>query len=183
MDSSSDFGRFRRLLSFWARSEVNVQWQRKFDPSDIVQETLLQAHRSQDKLRKLDEPQVTVWLRKAMEGNLQRTFRDLTRQKRDARRERPLGTGFDGTTDHLARKPGAQTTSPSGCVARQETSEALAKGMLGLTEAQREAIVLVYLEGLTATEAGKRMDRAPKAVAALLHRGLAQLEKNLDGRL
>jgi RNA polymerase sigma-70 factor (ECF subfamily) len=52
--------------------------------------------------------------------------------------------------------------------------------MAGLPEAQREALVLHYWQGLTLAETAARLGRTPAAVAGLLQRGLKALRGALS---
>jgi RNA polymerase sigma-70 factor (ECF subfamily) len=57
----------------------------------------------------------------------------------------------------------------------------LAAALEQLSEAQREAVVLRHLEGLSLAEVGRHLGRNPAAVAGLLQRGLKKLRSLLEG--
>jgi len=49
-----------------ARTGITAALKEKADPSDMVQETLLKAHRSFDQLRGRTEPELVTWLRQIL---------------------------------------------------------------------------------------------------------------------
>ena len=56
----------------------------------------------------------------------------------------------------------------------------MADALAGLPDAQREALVLHYLQGLPLTEVAGQLGRTEAAVAGLLHRGLKKLRERLQ---
>lgn len=62
----------------------------KLDPTDIVQETLIKAHRGWPSLRATDERTVLGWLDEILANTVHNAHRDQHRQKRDAAQEVPL---------------------------------------------------------------------------------------------
>jgi RNA polymerase sigma-70 factor (ECF subfamily) len=53
--------RYRQYLRSVARARFDPRLQTQLDPSDIVQETLLKAHRAIGEFRGKTELQLTVW--------------------------------------------------------------------------------------------------------------------------
>ena len=58
----------------------------------------------------------------------------------------------------------------------------VAAALAQLPEANREAVVLRYYEGLSLDEISARLGRTPAAIAGLLKRGLKQLRVSLHDR-
>ena len=58
--------RFRPWLSLIARMQVDSRLQGKFDTSDVVQQTLMEAWRSASKFRGSTEAERIAWLRKIL---------------------------------------------------------------------------------------------------------------------
>jgi RNA polymerase sigma-70 factor (ECF subfamily) len=75
----------------------------------------------------------------------------------------------------------AEQASPSQYAVGHERVLRVALALEALAEANREALVMRYYEGLSPDEIGARLGRAPSAVAGLLKRGLKQLRESLRG--
>ena len=88
-----DLNQFRCYLHLLAEIELGRRLRAKVDPSDIVQQSLLEAHRDRAALKGQTEPEVVGWLRTILARNLLNTGRDFGAQKRDIRRERTIATG------------------------------------------------------------------------------------------
>ena len=70
------------------------QFQAKIDASDIVQETMLEAHRGLANYRGGSPEELRGWLRKILARNLANEVRKFRRGKRDADLERSLEAGL-----------------------------------------------------------------------------------------
>jgi RNA polymerase sigma-70 factor (ECF subfamily) len=149
--------------------------QSKLDPSDLVQQTLLQAHQARNDFRGRSETELAAWLRQILARNLARAVRDLGRAKRDIGRERSLEAALNASSARLEAWLVAEQSSPSQKAQHNEQVARLAEAMEELPDAQREALVLHYWQGQSLAEIGEQLGRTPAAVAGLLHRGLKQL--------
>ncbi len=172
-----DFQQYRAYLYLLARSHIGPRHQARLDPSDIVQQSLLDAHRKQGQFRGSSEAERMAWLKQILANNLADAVRGLTRAKRDIARERSLdeqvGDSFSRVDGWLADVQ----ASPSQQAVRSEELLGMADALANLPLAQREAIVLHHLQGLPLAEVGKQIDKTPAAVAGLLHRGLRRLRE------
>ena len=174
-----DFERFRSYLYLLARSHIASRHQARIDPSDIVQQTLLDAHQKQTQLRGASEGERMAWLKQILANNLADAVRGLARAKRDVSRERSLD---QHVADSFTRVDGwlaAAQSSPSQKAVRCEELVRLADALARLPDMQREAIVLHHLQGLPLAAVGKQLEKTPAAVAGLLHRGLKCLRDAL----
>lgn len=163
--------RFRSYLHLLARRRLGG----RIDPSDVVQQTLLEAHRAAGDFRGTTDAERAAWLRRILERNLADAARGLARAKRDVSRERSL----DDDSAELGGWLAADQSSPSRRADRHEQAVRVADALAGLPEAQREALVLQHWHGLTLAEIGGRLGRSPEAVAGLLKRGLKRLRESL----
>jgi RNA polymerase sigma-70 factor (ECF subfamily) len=185
MDSTGDDGErgleyFRSYLLLLARVRLDPMVQGKVGASDIVQQTLLEAHRDRAQFRGRTVGEQAAWLRQILARNLANVLRDLRRAKRDAAREQPLQAALDESASRLEAWLAAEQSSPSQHVERQERAVRLAEALATLPEKQREAVVLRHWHGCSLVEIGERLGCTTAAVTGLLHRGLRSLRKQLN---
>jgi RNA polymerase sigma-70 factor (ECF subfamily) len=170
--------RFRAYLRLLARLHLGPRLQAKLDPSDVVQQTLLQAYQALGRFRGRTDAEWVAWLRQILAHNLANAARDLGRARRDVERERSL----EASSARLEAWLAAEQSSPSQRAARNEDLLRLAEALEGLPDAQREAVMLHHLHGWTLDEVGRHLARGPAAVAGLIKRGLKQLRQRLQER-
>ena len=176
-------GEFGGALSEAAR-EILADWSRfraKFDPSDVVQQAMIEAVRAFPQFRGQTEGEFTAWLRQILTHALAHEIRRYAgTAKRDVAREVLLEQELTQTSQQLGSLLAATGTSPSQQVVKQEQSVLLAEVLERLPEDLREVIVLRNLEGLPHEEVARRMDRSPGAVRMLWVRALARLREELQ---
>jgi len=173
-------GEFRSYLYLLARTSLPERGAAGMDASDLVQQTLMDAHAKRDQFRGASEAERAAWLKKILSNNLKDALRRQGRAKRDVSRERALVGGVD---ESFARAEGwlqANQSSPSQHLAKHEEILRLPKALEQLPDVQREAIVLHHLQGLTLAQTAAQLQRSETAVAGLLFRGLKKLHELLD---
>lgn len=175
--SVTDLGRFRPYLHLLAR--LHLSGQSDLDPSDLVQQTLLEAHRGQAECRASTDEGWAAWLRRILANNLADAIRARGRARRDARREIPLDAVLAASSARIGLWAVSSEPSPSHAVDRHEQAVRLAAALADLPEAEREALVLQHWHGLTVAQIGERLGRTPAAVGGLLKRGLRRLRERL----
>jgi RNA polymerase sigma-70 factor (ECF subfamily) len=167
---------FRAYLRLLARLNLHPRLRTKLDPSDVVQQTLLQAYQAAQDLAGRTEAEVAGWLRQALARNLAHALRDYRRECRDVNREQSLEAALEASSRHLERWLAADSqTSPSAQAQFNEQALQLAEALEKLPEAQRQALILQHWQGWSLAEIGRHMHRSPAAVAGLVKRGLRQL--------
>lgn len=171
--------RYRSYLLLLARMQLDPRWQARVDASDIVQQTLLEAHAQQLQDGGAAEPKadLTAWLRRALSNNLIDAMRALRRGKRDVAREQALHAAVEQSSARLENCLAADQSSPSRVAVRNEDLLRMANALEQLPEAQREAIVLHHLQSCSLREVALQLNRTEPAVAGLLHRGLKKLKE------
>jgi RNA polymerase sigma-70 factor (ECF subfamily) len=174
-DLAQQLPEFRDYLRLLARAQLDPRLQAKFDASDLVQQTLLEAHRDVAQFHGTTRAEMAVWLRRILARNLANAVRDLGREKRDVSREESLERRLEESSVRLESWLADAGLSPDDQAARNELLLRLSTGLAGLPAAQREAIELRHLHGLSLTEIAEQLERTPAAIAGLLHRGLAEL--------
>jgi RNA polymerase sigma-70 factor (ECF subfamily) len=178
-DDDGGLERFRSYLLLLARVRLDPLVRAKVSASDVVQQTLLEAHRDCDQFRGRAPGEQAAWLRQILARNLANILRDLRRDRRDVAREQPLEAALDESALRLEAWLAAEQSSPSQQVERQERAVRLADALAALPENQREAVVLRHWHGCSLVEIGERLGCTTAAVTGLLHRGLRNLRKQL----
>ena len=172
---------FRSYLRLLANMQLDKRIRTKIDASDIVQQTLMQAHRARDQFRGENDAQRAAWLRQILARNLMHATRDLTRDKRDVRREKSMQAALDQSSMRLEGLLANNESTPSLKVDRKETVLLIARAVEALPEDQREALLLHYLEQKTLPEIAEVMGRTRGSVAGLVRRALDRLRSSFGG--
>jgi RNA polymerase sigma-70 factor (ECF subfamily) len=169
---------YRDYLLLLARMQIGPRIRGKLDPSDIVQQTLLQAHRKRDQLRGRTEAERVAWLR----AILAHALADAARKYGQGvlGRERSLEASLEESSRRLERWLEDSHSSPGAGMDRHEQLLHLADALVRLPEDQRRAVELRHLQGLAVAEIGQLMGRSTAAVGGLLQRGLRTLRGMLD---
>jgi RNA polymerase sigma-70 factor (ECF subfamily) len=167
--------RYRGYLRLLAGLHLAPQLRGKLDPSDVVQQTLLQAHQARDQFRGRCGAELAVWLRQILARNLAGAVRDFGREKRDLAREQSLQAALADSSARLEAWLASEEASPSQQAEQNEQALRLAEALGRLPDAQREALVLQHWHGWSLAQIGGHLNRSPEAVAGLLKRGLKQL--------
>src|SRR6478672_1455172 len=123
---------FRSYLLLLARIRLDRKLRAKLDASDIVQQTMLEAHEAIATFRGEDQAAQAAWLRQILARNLANAVRDLTREKRDVTRERSIHAGLDESSAKLEGWLKADQSSPSEHIQRQERALLLARALTNL---------------------------------------------------
>jgi RNA polymerase sigma-70 factor (ECF subfamily) len=181
-DPAGDLNRYRDYLLLLARTQLPPRLQAKLGASDLVQQTLLEAHRDRDHLCGTTSGEVAGWLRQILAHNLANAARDFDRHKRDVGRERSLERSLADSSARLEAWLADGGATPGEQAERNEQLLQLAGALMGLPEAQREVVELRYLRNCSLKEIAGHLGKTPAAVAGLLHRGMSQLREHLSRR-
>jgi RNA polymerase sigma-70 factor, ECF subfamily len=178
-DQGQMLERYRNYLRLLARVQLEPLVRGVLDPSDVVQQTLLEAHLARARFHGDSSGQLAAWLRQILACNLQDALRTLGRDCRDVARQRSLSVALEESSQLLAAWLAADQSSPSMQAERNEQAIVLADALSALPDAQREALILQHWQGLTLDQIAGQLGRTPAAVAGLLKRGLKQLRATL----
>jgi RNA polymerase sigma-70 factor (ECF subfamily) len=156
--------------------------QGKVDASDLVQETLMEAHRDFGQFRGRTEGEFVHWLRRILASNLANLIERYTAQRRDLRLEQQLVAGLDQSSQALDRGLVARESSPSGHAVRREQGLLLANALEQLPDDYRQVLILRHLEQLSFPDVARQMGRTLDSVKNLWARALAQLRRSMGDR-
>jgi RNA polymerase sigma-70 factor (ECF subfamily) len=165
------------LLSI-ARRELPADLRGKCDAADLVQETLLEAHRGFGGFNGTGSDGLRVWLCGILRHNLMdliRRYRDAS--KRSIGRERSL-EAVGGSGDP---SDGGVDPNPTPCtqsIAREDVT-ALREALSRLPEHERSVIALRFFDLLPFDEIGRRQGCSPEAARKLCSRATTRLQRML----
>jgi RNA polymerase sigma-70 factor (ECF subfamily) len=185
---------YRQRLRNMIRLRMDRRIRPRVDPSDVVQDTFVEASRRLGDY--LNDPSVTffVWLRYLAGQRLSMLHRHhLGIQRRDARREVSL---YDCNVPNansamLAARLLGSLTSPSTAAAKAELKIRLLEALEAMDPIDREVLALRHFEQLSNSETAQVLGVSPTAannryvralerfrqLAESLHSGLAEMWK------
>src|ERR1700722_1488203 len=176
------FGRYDHYLHAIARAQLGRHLRAKCDASDIVQQTLLEAHRDFAGFQGEHEGELLAWLRRILAHNIFNETRRFAARQRDTAREISMDqvrAGVEQSSLALGRGLAASTPSPSKDAARRETAVQLADALSRLPEDYQTVLLLRVFEELPAAEVAERMGRTAGAVRMLQMRALEALREEM----
>jgi RNA polymerase sigma-70 factor (ECF subfamily) len=176
------FDRYRHYLWLLAQAQLGRCLRAKCDPSDLVQQSLLEAHRDFGQFTGNHEGELLAWMRQILAHNLYNETRRFATQQRDAAREVSLDqlrASLDHSSAVLSRCLAADITPPCEAAAQREAAVRLADIMARLPEDYRTVLLLRVFEELSAEEVAQRMNRSGAAVRMLQLRALNALRAEM----
>ena len=149
----------------------------KLDPSDVVQQTLLEAYRAMAGWEDHSPAERAAWLRRILAHNLAKLQPRF--HAGQARREPgPLPWRLRSIFPQRGSAPLPDTgPSPSQQAVANERLLNLLHALIELPETQPRSHRAPALRKLVVEAIGRHLDRSPAAVAGLLHRGLKALRQ------
>ncbi len=173
--------RHRSYLKMLASAQIHQRLQGKADPSDLVQETCLEAHKQIATFRGKSNAEFAGWLRGILANLLAKHFRRfLGTQQRDLNMERSLADSLEHASGCMQRGLVAKVASPSHALMESEKMLELSAALEKLPEDYRMAILLRNIQGLAFADVAKAMNRSVDSVEKLWVRGLAKLKQQMD---
>jgi RNA polymerase sigma-70 factor (ECF subfamily) len=170
---------YRNYLTVLATTQIERRLRARLSPSDVVQETMLRAHKNFGQFRGASEPELVGWLRQILVNNLAKFVEQhVLAARRDVRREvsiERLGAALERSTIQLAALLPAESKSPSMAVQQREEAVVLADRLSQLPEDYREVLLLRNLQGMPFEEVAQQMERSVGAVRMLWLRAIERL--------
>ena len=171
----------RNYLSYVARSQVESWLRVKVDASDLVQQTMLEAHRDFERFEGTTEKQWLAWLRKILSHNAA----DFVRRYRGtAKRQAGREVRFRNPADSVAGgapEPADPGATPSQEFLQLDNELRVIAALAELSPDYQEVIVLRNLQRLPFGEVAERMQRSRPAVQMLWMRAIKKLQAALGG--
>src|SRR5262245_23173840 len=170
----------RSYLGIIARTQMESWMHAKVDASDIVQETMLEAHRDFARFQGGSTAEWLAWLRGILSNNtadLVRKYRGT--EKRQTRREVPLKAQSDESAVRGVAELADSIETPSVQLMRQERELQLADAIVQLPPDYQQVIVLRNLQRLPFDDIAQTMGRSRPAVQMLWLRAIRKLQEVL----
>jgi RNA polymerase sigma-70 factor (ECF subfamily) len=165
----------RNYLAMLAQAQVEGWLRAKCDPSDLVQQTLMEAYKGFDGFQGATAGEWLVWLRRILQHNAADYVRRYgAAQKRRAGREVRIGQSGDRS---CAPEPADSGASPSEQLLAQERELLLVEALARLSPDHRDVISLRNLQGLPFDAIAQRMGRSRPAVQMLWIRAVENLQR------
>src|SRR5262245_33149635 len=171
-------GRLRKMIAWRLDRRVAA----RVDPSDVVQEVLLEASGKMDRYLRERPLPFFPWLRSLAGEHLTVLHRRHVRARgRSVLREEPglLNLPEDSAAE-LAARLVTSATSPTQRALRRELRQRVRQALERLSERDREVLVLRNLEQLSVADTAEVLGLSPGAVKVRHLRALERLRAILD---
>jgi RNA polymerase sigma-70 factor (ECF subfamily) len=164
----------RDYLLLVADRELGGDLRGKLNPSDLVQETFLEAKRDFARFQGTSSPELRAWLCRIQRNNLL----NLTRSFRGAQRrsvEREVALPGPGTDSAIA----CDTPSPSEQVSAGEEAAALTASLDRLPQRYQQVLRFRHEHGMTFSQIGAALGCTAEAARKLWARAVDRLQREL----
>lgn len=179
------FMAYRKRLRLIVELRLDQRLRRRVDPSDVLQETYLEAQRRLPAYLESRPMPLFMWLRQLAAQRLHyaRDFH-LKAKARSVRREVPLelNPGPEPSTLVMARVLVGPGSTPSSAARREERRKRVREALERLDPPDREILALRQFERLTNEEAAALLGLEKEAARKRHYRALQRL-KDLFGEL
>ena len=166
----------RSYLAVVARAQIESWLQARVDASDLVQQTMLEAHRDFACFQGHGQGEWLAWLRRILTHNAAdfvRHYRGAA--KRQVFREVPLRGPRETDAWAGAPEPIAAGATPSQEFLQRDDELLVAAALAEMTPDYQEVVLLRNLERLPFDEVARRMGRSRPAVQMLWMRAIRKL--------
>ena len=178
---------YTQYLKTLANQQLDRRVRQRVSPSDLVQDTLLEAHRDFPNFRGTTPAELVSWLRRILIHNLIRASEHhLHTEKRDARREislQRLAANLGSVDSPLEAALRSPIGSPSADLRGQEQVSELERALSTLPNEQRQVVMMRHLEGLAFSQISERLGRSSGACRMLWLRAMDDLREKLQERV
>lgn len=170
----------RGYLGNLAQSKIEPWMRAKFDASDLIQQTLIEAHQGLEQFEGDSEAAWKAWLKKMMQHNVQDAVRHYKQaDKRDVRRERRADASRD---DGPRMQIAGDDPTASRLAANEERDTELLQAVAALADDYREVLTLRTIQKKPFEDVAAEMGRSVPATQMLWTRAVRKLEESLRDR-
>lgn len=182
-ERSNYLSQYHAWLRLMARLQLDPAWDRKFDASDVVQQTLLEAWNGESQFRGDSDGERIAWLRTILGRVISREVRKYKdNQKRDVNQEVALQQSLGQSSMMLGNMIAAESETPSVHAENREQQTIIAEVLETMAEDHRKVIVLRNLKGMPHAEIASILGRSESAVRMLWLRALKELQAGVLAR-
>lgn len=168
---------YRDYLKVLAGFQWDPRYRSREDVSDVVQETLLKAHRDRNSFEGNSDGELKAWLKSILIHSILNRARWHNAQRRAIHNECSLEERLQNSTARLLGEPAADQSSPSRKAERREAVERLADVLTQLDSDERTAIILKYFHDWTIDQIAQELGRSAVATGGLAARALTKLRR------
>ena len=154
----------------WALQHGRLQ--ARLDDSDMIQDAMLQAHRSFADFRGTTVAEFSAWLRQIALRCASRTVRDNL-----AVSKRAVGHELADDGGALAGEVADSASSPSAHAIRHEQAARMAEALARLPDDMQQVLLGRHMDELSHAEIAQRLGRSAGAVRVLYTRALRRLRE------
>ena len=169
----------RGRLEMWISLRMGPLLRSRLSEDDVLQETLLQAHRSLPDFADHGPGSFRRWMFSVAENRLRDLHKYHAAQKRDVAREAQVGPRSAEESEFL-QSLSASGTSPSSAAHRRDLVGGLAESIARLPEPLGDVLVLRAIEERTFKEIAQQLGKRPATVKGLYVRALKRLKDDLE---
>lgn len=170
------FARYHAIMVEVARRRIGPRLRLKEDPVDLAQTTFREATRDFARYEYRGPGSLLKWLIQILQNKIRDKAEFYAAGKRDSSLEVTFEPAPGQETTRGAPEPSSKDLSVTRVVQRDERFEYLRDALEQLSPEHRQAITLVFFEGLSLREAGERMGgRTEDALRMLLRRAEGRL--------
>lgn len=175
---------YQNYLNVLATTQLDRRLRRRMSTSDLVQETMMAAHRDFGQFRGGSEGELLAWLRQILSNCLSHAVeKNIHAQKRDMRREIAIEQVAEKLDDSMARMSNVfadKAATPSQIAGQKELAAELSDQLAKLKPSYRDVIVYRNLQGLSFVEIADRMEIQSGAARMLWTRAIAKFKEICD---
>jgi len=177
------FVRYHGTMIDVARRRLGARLRQKEEADDLAQTTFREATRDFSQYQYRGEGSLIRWLIQILQNKIRDKAEYYSAGKRDISRERSVDDGSDDS-GLPTYDPPSRDLSVTQKVERSEEFGILRDALVELSDDHRQAIHLVFFQGLTLRKAGEQMGgRTEDAVRMLLRRAERRLRELTKTRL